>query len=90
MRYLAGKNALLVLDNFEQLTGWANILADLLAAAEGVKLLVTSRERLNLPGEWVLELNGLSFPSQEGLNPSRNMPLCSCSSTAPRGPAVFR
>jgi predicted ATPase/class 3 adenylate cyclase len=67
LRYLVSKNALLVLDNFEQLTGWANILADLLAAAEGVKLLVTSRERLNLPGEWVLELNGLSFPNQDGL-----------------------
>jgi predicted ATPase/class 3 adenylate cyclase len=63
---LADKNSLLVLDNFEQLSGYASLLGDLMAAAEGIKLIVTSRERLNLPGEWVIEINGLSFPSQEG------------------------
>ncbi len=66
LRYLADKQALVVLDNFEQLSSNASLLGDLLAAAEGVKLIVTSRERLNLPGEWVIEINGLSFPSQEG------------------------
>jgi len=67
LHYLADKNSLLVLDNFEQLSGYASLIGDLLAAAEGVKLIVTSRERLNLPGEWVIEINGLSFPSQEGI-----------------------
>jgi predicted ATPase/class 3 adenylate cyclase len=66
LRYLADKNALLVLDNFEQLSGYTGILEDILTAAEGVKLIVTSRERLNLPDEWVIEINGLSFPSLEG------------------------
>jgi predicted ATPase len=65
LQALANKNALLVLDNFEQLTGWAEFLSALLAVAAEIKLLVTSRERLNLPGEWVLELVGLSYPGQQ-------------------------
>jgi predicted ATPase/class 3 adenylate cyclase len=65
LQYLANKKMLLVLDNFEQLTGWADFLASILNAAAEVRLLVTSRERLNLPGEWVLELVGLSYPGQQ-------------------------
>ena len=42
---------LLVLDNFEHLTAAAEELADLLAACPNLKLLVTSREVLRLPGE---------------------------------------
>jgi predicted ATPase/class 3 adenylate cyclase len=64
-RYLASKRALLVLDNFEQLISCAEFLSDLLTSAPGIKLLVTSRERLNLPGEWTLEVLGLPFPSQQ-------------------------
>lgn len=62
-QYLAGKNFLLVLDNLEQLTAHTPLLAELLDAAPMVKMIVTSRQRLNLPAEWVLELGGLSFPS---------------------------
>ena len=64
LQYQANKKALLVLDNFEQLTGWAGFVADMLATAADIKLIVTSRERLNLPGEWVLEIAGLSYPYQ--------------------------
>jgi predicted ATPase/DNA-binding SARP family transcriptional activator len=49
--YLAGKRALLVLDNFEHVTEAALALPRLLAGAPGVKLLVTSREPLHLCGE---------------------------------------
>ena len=66
-RYLTGKRALLVLDNLEQLTPQIGFLAGLLEAARGIKLLVTSRERLNLSGEWVLEVTGLSFPASHEL-----------------------
>ena len=65
LQYLANKKALLVLDNFEQLTCCAGFLSDMLAAAAEIKLLVTSRERLNLPGEWVLEIMGLSYPGHQ-------------------------
>jgi predicted ATPase len=66
LHYLADKKALLVLDNFEQLSNYASLIGDILAVAEGVKLIVTSRERLNLPGEWIIEIHGLSFPRLEG------------------------
>jgi predicted ATPase len=49
--HLQGKRALLVLDNFEHLLDAAPIVADLLAAAEGVSVLATSRARLGLAGE---------------------------------------
>ncbi|MCC7360500.1 MAG: tetratricopeptide repeat protein [Anaerolineales bacterium] len=64
--YLRGKEALLVLDNFEHLLDrGAALVADLLAAAPDVKLLVTSRERLNLRGEWLYEVRGLPAPEAE-------------------------
>jgi len=62
---LGGKKMLLVLDNFDRLTGEASFLMELLNAAPGVKLLATSRERLNLAGEWVLQVSGLAFPGRE-------------------------
>ncbi len=59
---LRGKSLLLVLDNLEHLLPGAGLLADILAQAPGVKLLATSRERLHLHGEWLIELTGLPYP----------------------------
>jgi predicted ATPase/DNA-binding CsgD family transcriptional regulator len=59
------KSLLMVLDNFEHLIEGADLLAEMLEAAAGVKLLVTSRERLNLREEWVMEVGGLAYPSSE-------------------------
>ncbi|MFN8454607.1 MAG: tetratricopeptide repeat protein [Anaerolineae bacterium] len=70
LAYLRQKSLLLILDNFEHLltinpphlqSGIA-LLNDILTGAPQVKLLVTSRERLNLQGEWVVELQGLPIP----------------------------
>ncbi|MBN1935035.1 MAG: hypothetical protein JW934_10240 [Anaerolineae bacterium] len=66
LKYLVNKKALLVLDNLEQLVGFADLIAAMLKAAPGVKLIATSRERLNLPGEWVVEVTGLPFPGSGG------------------------
>jgi predicted ATPase len=60
--YLYDKCALLVLDNFEQLVFAAPIVADLLAAAPHVKMIVTSRIALNLQGEQVLPVPPLDLP----------------------------
>ena len=60
--YLHDKTILLVLDNFEHLLDGAPVLSDLLQQAAQLKILVTSRERLNLQGEWTFELSGLSVP----------------------------
>ncbi len=59
------KSLLLVLDNFEHLLGGADIISEILTAARGVKVLITSRERVNLREEWVFEVPGLSFPQSE-------------------------
>jgi predicted ATPase/DNA-binding XRE family transcriptional regulator len=56
---------LLLLDNLEQLTEAAPALAELLQGAPGVRMLVTSRERLNLSAEWVFELHGLTLPNDD-------------------------
>jgi predicted ATPase/DNA-binding SARP family transcriptional activator len=61
--YLREKRMLLVLDNFEHLVAEARQLGDILRLAPGIKLLVTSRTRLNLQEEWLLELTGLEYPS---------------------------
>jgi predicted ATPase/DNA-binding SARP family transcriptional activator/Tfp pilus assembly protein PilF len=65
--FLRQKEMLLVLDNFEHLlvegqTAAAAFLAQLLAGAPHVKLLITSRQRLNLLEEWLFDLTGLSYP----------------------------
>lgn len=66
LNYLRKKAMLLVLDNFEHLLEGVGLLVEILQAAPEVKILVTSRERLNLQGEWVLEVKGLRFPEDEG------------------------
>jgi predicted ATPase/DNA-binding CsgD family transcriptional regulator len=63
MGYLADRQMLLVLDNFEQLVPWANTLSQLIAAAPRLKLLVTSRETLNLKEEWQFPVNGMDTPA---------------------------
>jgi predicted ATPase/DNA-binding XRE family transcriptional regulator len=60
--FLQEKALLLLLDNFEHLVDAADLLVELLQRAPQIKLIVTSRERLNLQGEWVIELQGLPLP----------------------------
>jgi len=57
---------LLALDNLEHLLAQsgatADLIAELLERFSPLKILCTSRERLNLHGEWLFDLNGLSVP----------------------------
>lgn len=62
IHHLRGKQILLVLDNVEHLLSGAGLFAEILERAPKVTLLVTSRERLNLLGEWVFEIQGLPVP----------------------------
>ena len=59
--YLQDKKMLIFLDNFEHLMDQAPALSRLLAAAPGVKLLVTSRESLPLPEAWFHPVHGLEL-----------------------------
>ncbi|HYF61437.1 MAG TPA: tetratricopeptide repeat protein, partial [Herpetosiphonaceae bacterium] len=61
-RYLGDKRILLVLDNFEHLLDAAEQLLALLGDAPHLKILVTSRQRLRLREEWIVELDGLAAP----------------------------
>jgi predicted ATPase len=60
--YLRGKALLLVLDNFEHLLPAATYLVELLEAAPGLRIMVTSRERLNLYQEIIFQVRGLPYP----------------------------
>ena len=62
--YLRERQALLVLDNFEHLLEGVNLVAGILEQAKQVKIIATSRERLNLSLETVYPIAGLDHPPQ--------------------------
>lgn len=70
--YLREKSILLVLDNFEHLlpsqrsqgNAAVALVNSILQGAPNVKILITSRERLNLRAEWVFPVEGLSHPPE--------------------------
>jgi predicted ATPase len=59
LTYLASKCQLLVFDNFEHLLAGASLITGILQAAPQVKVVVTSRAKLNVTGETVFTLAGL-------------------------------
>jgi predicted ATPase/class 3 adenylate cyclase len=64
-RYLSAKQLLLVLDNFEQLLDAAPLVAELLAHAPNLSVLVTSRAVLHLSGEQEFVVPPLSLPDRQ-------------------------
>ena len=62
-RFVRDKRLLLLLDNFERLIDGATVAADLVRACSNLKLIVTSRERLNLFEELVYPVEGLIIPT---------------------------
>ncbi|MCE7989218.1 MAG: hypothetical protein DYG89_49320 [Caldilinea sp. CFX5] len=72
LAYLREKQMLLILDNFEHLLAGADFVAALLAAAPGIKIIVTSREGLPLQEAWFRPLAGLAFPTREAAPASRS------------------
>ncbi len=68
-RYLREKRMLLLLDNFEQVLDAAPLVAELLTAAPGLKVLVTSRATLHLYGEHEFAVPPLALPERGKLPP---------------------
>lgn len=68
LNYLRDQQMLLVMDNFEHLLRKVDLLTGILKQAPQVKILVTSRERLNLQGEWVFEVRGLVYPQDNQIS----------------------
>ena len=62
--FLQPRSALLLLDNFEHLLEGAPLLTELLYAAPQLKLLVTSRELLNLLEEWIYPVQSMELPPE--------------------------
>ncbi|UCG23868.1 MAG: tetratricopeptide repeat protein [Chloroflexota bacterium] len=66
VNYLNGKKLLLILDNAEHLVDAVrDFVIALLQGATSPKVLITSRARLNLADEWLVEVSGLPVPSRE-------------------------
>lgn len=63
--YLREQRVMLLIDNFEHLLSGVDLLVDILVTAPEVKMLVTSRERLNIREEWLLDIQGLDYPQDE-------------------------
>lgn len=68
LNFLREKEMLLVMDNFEHMVEGASLIAEILKNAPRIKIMVTSRELLNLKGEWVMQINGMPVPSGDDIN----------------------
>ena len=73
-QFLANKKILLILDNFEKFIQYANWISELLEQSGELRLLITSRERLNLVEEWVIQISGLPFPDVNEVDELRQYP----------------
>ncbi len=64
LHYLSDQSLLLVMDGFERLIDGAGLLSEILDVAPDVQILVTSRQKINMKGEWTFLLEGLPYPRQ--------------------------
>lgn len=63
--YLRPREMLLILDNFEQIVAQAGFVSQILQQAPDVKIMVTSRNCLDIPEEWLFDVPGLSVPKRD-------------------------
>lgn len=64
INYLSEKEVLIILDNFEHMTEGAGFLSRILEGSANSTLVITSRERLRLRGEYVFDLDGMRLPDR--------------------------
>ena len=62
INHIHNRHLLLVPDNAEHLLDGVNVFTEIIKSAPHVKILCTSREPLNLRGEWRFEVKGLQYP----------------------------
>jgi predicted ATPase/DNA-binding SARP family transcriptional activator len=73
--YLRQKSVLLVLDNFEHLLDGVSLVTNILRATTGVKIVATSRARLNVQGEHLFPVSGMDLPDWEGARDAEEAPV---------------
>ena len=61
---------MLILDNFEHLTNGAGLLVELLRSAPHLKILVTTRVKLSISTEQVINVPGMAYPDDAGTSTS--------------------
>ncbi|MEL6408311.1 MAG: NB-ARC domain-containing protein, partial [Chloroflexota bacterium] len=71
-QFLSKKSMLLLLDNFEHVIEGVTIVNELLQVAPAIRLIVTSREKLNLMGETIYALSGMNYPQKNKSEPSES------------------
>lgn len=69
---LRAARLLLVLDNFEHLITGATLVAELLVACPGLKVLVTSRAPLRISGEHLMAVPPLALPTEDSAATERS------------------
>lgn len=62
LQALREKHILLILDNFEHIMDAADLVAELLRQLPLLQILITSREALQLQGEYLLMMQNLAYP----------------------------
>ena len=74
--FLSGKSMLLVLDNFEQVLDAGPVVIGLLGNCPNLKVLVTSREALHMPGEQQFPIAPLELPHQAHMSDVQTLAAC--------------
>jgi predicted ATPase/DNA-binding SARP family transcriptional activator len=62
LNHLRRKQLLLILDNFEHLLDGVDLVGEILQAAPELKIMATSRTRLNVSGEYRFRVAGMAYP----------------------------
>jgi predicted ATPase/DNA-binding SARP family transcriptional activator len=90
--YLRERELLMVIDNFEHLLAAAALIAELLALAPRIRVLVSSRTALRIRGEQTFEVEPLALPEGEGEGEVSDSPavqlFLQCAVTANRQLAI--
>jgi predicted ATPase/DNA-binding CsgD family transcriptional regulator len=71
--FLRDRHLLLLLDNFEQVVAVAPLLVELLRACPEMKMLVTSRLRLRVSGEYIFPVQPLAVPDPKHLSENERL-----------------
>jgi len=74
--YLRDRRLLLVLDNFEHLLAAAPVVAELLAPARALRIVVSSRSPLHVSGEQECPVPPLAVPPQDALATPESVAAC--------------